>query len=194
MERAIRFHFDLDKAVGAMAYIIKTRGPTDKAKLMKLLYLADRASFLERGHPITGDTQYAMKHGPVPSGCLDAIDGNVCDSGAVFQYLHVNNTRVELRAGAPPLPPIGVEEAAIIDRVLAEHGHKDTWVLVRETHKYPEYLAANVPDTSNPIPYELILEHYGNETQFRNGRPVISAAMASKMQCPFPRPGADADL
>ncbi len=72
----IAFHFNPDKAVQAIGYILSALGGTmEKVKLTKLLYLADRQFFIERGVSITGDRLVAMPYGPVPSGCLDLLSG-----------------------------------------------------------------------------------------------------------------------
>ena len=82
----IQYQFDADKAVAAMVAILRHTGTIDKLKLIKLLYLADRDCFLEYGHPITGDRPVAMPHGPVPSGCLHVLNGDI--ESSVFLFLH----------------------------------------------------------------------------------------------------------
>src|SRR5476651_2204467 len=71
---AIKFQFDEKKAVQAAAYLIqKNGGSMNYMALLKLLFLADRASLLKRGHPITGDQIFSMKHGLVLTQILDRI-------------------------------------------------------------------------------------------------------------------------
>lgn len=67
----IVFTFDLNRALIAMVQIVDALGEVDKAKLIKLLYIADKSHFLSHGSPITGDTPLAMKWGPVPCSCLE---------------------------------------------------------------------------------------------------------------------------
>ena len=43
----------------------------DYIKLIKLLYLADRAALIETGSPITGDRYVSMKFGPVLSNVFE---------------------------------------------------------------------------------------------------------------------------
>ena len=88
----IHFQFDLDKAIEAIACVVRRLGPIDKLRLMKLLYIADRDSFLPNARPITGDELYALPWGPVPSGCLDAVNGELWPAelnDKVFLFLHV---------------------------------------------------------------------------------------------------------
>ncbi len=193
VQAVIRFRFNINKAVGAMAHLISALGPIDKAKLMKLLYIADRNAFLRLGKPITGDRQFAMPYGPVPSMCLDLINANV-ESADVFRYIHVSDGQVRLQDNAPVPPALDADEISVIDDVISTYGSIPTWPLVRQTHSFPEYQEAYVEDTSTQIPYETILKHHGNEDQYRHNRPVVSAKMAAHIDCPFPRTAADADL
>jgi uncharacterized phage-associated protein len=187
----IRFRFNIERAIETLAYLLKRLGKTDKAKLMKLVYLADRAHFIRHGYPITGDSQFAMPLGPVPSGTLDLINGNLpAAHGRVFRHIHVDDSQVELRQ-EPSSKLLGAEEHRVLDEVIATYGKKSTWALVRETHALPEYAETYVEGTSKPIPYERIAKHSGNDARFRMNRPVISAETAARVECPFPP---DSDL
>lgn len=70
--------FDLKKTIEAAAYLIKKQpGKIENyMRLLKLLYIADRKSLERRNAPISGDTPYALKRGPVPSTTLDLIKGS----------------------------------------------------------------------------------------------------------------------
>lgn len=176
-----------------MAYFLKALAPLDKAKLMKLLYLADRDAFLNIGHPITGDRQFAMRYGPAPCECLDIVNADV-DARGIFQYIHVVDDKVSLRADHPGLVALQDDEICILNQVANDYGATPTWTLVRKLHQLPEYREVYVPDTSTQIPYETLLKHYGTEEQFRHGRPVVSTEMAAHIECPFPQSSSDADL
>jgi len=70
----IKFQFDERKATQAAAYLIqKNGGSMNYMALLKLLFLADRASLLKRGHPITGDQVFSMRHGLVLTHVLDRV-------------------------------------------------------------------------------------------------------------------------
>jgi uncharacterized phage-associated protein len=178
----MRFGFNLEKAYQAMAYMLERIGTIEKVKLTKLVYLADRQHFIERGYPITGDDQYAMKKGPVPSLTLDVLDG---DFPAVFDFIHIDDNLISLKK-SPGTTALNDDERATLDQIVARDGHKDKWVLVRETHKLPEYEQTYKEGTSTRIPYELIAKVSGNENRFRKNRPVISQEAAAHMSCPFP--------
>lgn len=181
----ISFQFAPDKATQAIAYILRAlSGQEDKVKLMKLLYIADRDNFILHGAPITGDDQYAMPHGPVPSGTLNLINGEYPDfAEPIYDYIGLNDYRVCLKQD-PGEPLLRHAEIQTLDRVIAQHGDKHTWSLVGETHEYPEYKEHYRANTSRLIPYESILKHYNKDAVLHN-RPVISRNIARQMRCPF---------
>lgn len=179
----MRFRFNLDKALQVLRYFLEA-GPTDKVKLMKLVYLADRTHFIAHGVPITGDRLVAMPYGPVPSATLDAVNGTL-SAPRVFQVIHVNDDRVEPR-GAAEVDLLSPDELATLDQVRQAHGAKATWDLVSETHRLPEYAESYVEGTSRLIPYERIAKHSGNPERFALDRPVITQTTATALECPFP--------
>jgi uncharacterized phage-associated protein len=184
----MRFQFNLIKSIEVLAHFLRT-GPMDKVKLMKLVYLADRQYFIEYGIPITGDSQYAMPYGPVPSNTLEALNGGLAGNH-IFRYIHVDDAEVSLRHD-PGTQNLSPQECAVLATVTTDHAAKSTWTLVRETHRLPEYSEAYIEGTSRPIPYERIAKHSGNPNRFRLNRPVISELTAAGLNCPFPD---DADL
>ena len=183
----IRFTWDPEKAIQAAAYLVQRLERVDKVKLTKLLYLADREHFLQHGAPITGDEQYAMPKGPVPSKTLHLLDGEVVESGKLFQHLHQDDFTWTLRLD-PGTGALAASEIAVLDAVLREHGQKDKWLLVNELHHSPEYVEVYREGTSTRIPYETILQHYetGDGSRFRRGRPVVSSETMAAMRRPFP--------
>jgi hypothetical protein len=191
MSTMIRFQFDLQKAIQAMAFVIQRVGRVEKVKLTKLLYIADKQHFLQHGYPITGDRQCAMQWGPLPSECLHALNGEFWPKlEEPFQFLHVNDNWVTVRK-EPGTDRLNAAELQTLDDVVRNHGAKACWTLVGETHRYPEYKEAYIEGTSNPIPYELILKHSGRQDLYRHDRPVISPATIPHMISPFAAPETD---
>jgi uncharacterized phage-associated protein len=182
----IRFNFDLPKAIQAMAYFILRLGGVEKVKLMKLIYIADKQSFLDDGHPITGDRLCAMRWGPVPSDCLRAVNGELWPKpDEAFEYLHVDDNFVSVKKD-PGMQLVSASERATLDSVFAIHSAKDKWKLVGETHRFPEYVEAYVEGTSKLISYESLLRHSGRADLFLLGRPVVSLDTLAHMVRPFP--------
>ena len=183
----IQFIWNPAKAIAAAAYIVGRLGKVDKIKLVKMLYIADRDHFLKHGYPITGDVQYALPKGPAPSKTYDMLKGNRLESEDCLRCLHEEDFVFSLREGAMP-ETLDETEITVLNDVIEEHGQKNQWTLVEETHSYSEYVAVYREGTSTIIPYEKILECYeqGDGSRFRRGRPVISEATISRMACPFP--------
>ncbi|MGH7214291.1 MAG: Panacea domain-containing protein [Tepidisphaeraceae bacterium] len=189
----IRFQFQPEKAMQAIAYLLHRLGAVEKVKLTKLLYYADREHFIRFGFPITGDRQKALPLGPVPSTCLDLLNGDpLLPSDRVFDYIHLDDYRVSLRK-SPGEQLLSDDDRRTLDDVIRRHGGKEQWTLVRESHSLPEYREIYVEGTARPIPYEVIAKHSGNDARFRKGRPVISTAATAQMSCPLPV-GSGADL
>jgi len=191
MHSVIVFDFCRDKAIGAMAYLAKRLSQVDKAKLLKLLYFADRDHFLSSGRPITGATQCAMPWGPLPSECLDLLNGLTSDE-ALFEFISLTNNRITpTNAVDSGIANLSSDEIEELDRVLEAYGDWDTWKLVNHTHSLPEYRDTYVEGTSTPIPYEVMLKHYAPDRMLFS-RPVVSPLTAAHMRSPFPR--AEPDL
>jgi uncharacterized phage-associated protein len=186
----ISFDFDARKAARAIAYLVsKMPGQkVDKVKVMKLLYLADRDHFLREGRPITGDDQYAMPFGPVPTLSLNLLDGQFeqNEDGEIFDYLETIDFMVRLKKLPAPLE-LSDSELKVLDAVVERYGAVPKWELVDWTHKLPEYCQVFRPKTSTRIPFELLLKIYSQNDLFRHNRVVITSGMATHMSCPFSR-------
>lgn len=73
-----QFPFDERKAAEVAAFfLLKARAKGANIsilKLMKLMYLAERASYQQFGAPLVGDSLYSLPHGPVMSTTLSLIN------------------------------------------------------------------------------------------------------------------------
>ena len=82
----IKFLFDKFRATAAAAVVVKQEGgPTSYLRLIKLLYIADRASIGQAGHPIVGGNYVSMDHGPVISEVLNLVKGSDAIWSSVFR-------------------------------------------------------------------------------------------------------------
>ena len=71
----ITFKFNEKKATQAAILLLKKNGgQMDSMKLIKLLYLIDRHALIHFERPITGDSYYLTKSGPVLNNVLDLIN------------------------------------------------------------------------------------------------------------------------
>ena len=138
----MNFQFNLTKSVHAMAYLCARLARVDKAKLMKLLYLADREALLRWGRPISTDRYVSMDRGPVLSRVLDlATDGEDPGTPSIWalSITEPSNYEVELKAEAGD-DELSEAEIQVLDKVFAEHGTKSRWDLVKLTHTLPEWI------------------------------------------------------
>lgn len=136
-------------------------------KLIKLLYLADRKSFIEKGRTITTDCYVSMEHGPVLSIVLNLIQGShrKTDNTWSKQISTVEDFDVIL---INPNADVSTDELSsadieILDEVFAQYGKWNRWKLIDEVmHKLPEW--TDPGESAIPIQYEQILSA-GNVSQ-----------------------------
>lgn len=135
--------FREDKATQVASRLLQLSGNRlSILKLVKLVYLADRASLERFGRPITFDKFYAMAHGPIVSSTMDCINASdVWPNSAPIWTRFISQrdgNEVSLVEPAPPRDLSRAEEA-IIDEVFGTHGHKTPWELANYTHGLAEY-------------------------------------------------------
>lgn len=134
--------FNQRKATQAAAFFLRARGGRmSYIKLIKLLYLADRAALLRFGRPVTTDRYVSMDKGPVVSRILDLAAEDPIPGQAHFWNEHISepsNYEVSVKKD-PGRDEISDAEIAILEAVFLEHGQKSRWDLVDFTHKLPEW-------------------------------------------------------
>jgi uncharacterized phage-associated protein len=154
--------FNERKATQAAAHLLLLRGGRmSYMKLIKLLYLADRAALLKWGRPITTDRYVSMDRGPVLSRIFDlATDGE--DPGAKPIWASVisdpSNYEVNLKC-EPDTDELSDAELSVLDAVFSQYGNLSRWDLVEVTHNLPEW--KNPRGSAIPISYLDILKAGG---------------------------------
>ena len=130
-------------------------------KLIKLLYLADRAALLQSGRPITTDSYVSMDRGPVLSRVLDlATDGGLPGQTSVWAHHITEPAHHSVRLQTDPgEDELSAAELQLLDEVFRQHGGKSRWELVDLTHKLPEW--KNPQGSAIPIQYCDILKAGG---------------------------------
>lgn len=109
----------MENVLSIAAYICKryheTYGsPIDEMKLHKMLYFAQRESFIQKDSPLFDATFYGWKYGPVLKELRSAYkDGSL---------LSCSNSDI-----AP-------NTVLIMDRIFHDYAHKDSWSLSRLSH------------------------------------------------------------
>ena len=131
-------------AQAATLFLLKAGGSMPHLKLMKLLYIVDRESYLRRGSPITGDEMVSMPHGPVLSRTYDLMKGAADPApGSWSNYVcRVNQHAVALAHDITEETSLDLLSRAdrwVIDDVWERYGHMDQWELRDLTHTFPEW-------------------------------------------------------
>jgi len=142
------FEFDQQKAIQAVAFLLKTRpDATDNyMRLLKILYIADRESIKETGVPITGDAFVAMQHGTMLSRLLNLAkrDSGYLDTPEDHQVWDQYITRKPRSHDIQMIQDPG--RGALCDyeinkliEVATRYERYNYWHMRGETHKLPEY-------------------------------------------------------
>ncbi len=125
-------------------------------KLLKLMYLADRAMLTRHGKPITYDRWVSMQHGPVLSATYDCIKGR--SEGEWAGHLRTTDYDVQI-TGDPGCDDLSPAELNVIDDTYRRYGAVGTWKLRDMTHELKEW--QDPGGSSRPISYREILEDDG---------------------------------
>ena len=67
------FQINLPVLIETILFLLSKKNHLTRFDIAKMIYFADRKHLFEYGKPITGDSFYAMQHGPVPSKAYDLL-------------------------------------------------------------------------------------------------------------------------
>ena len=109
----------MEKLMDVASYIYnryqETKGERiDEMKLHKMLYFAQRESFIQKDEPLFKEVFYGWKFGPVLKEIRNAYRDNTF-------YSHIDEKIISRIKG-------------IMDKIFAEYADKDSWSLSRLTH------------------------------------------------------------
>ena len=156
----MRFVFDERRAAQAAARLLDQHGGTMPwLKLVKLLYLADRASLVEGGWPITGDRFVSVRHGPALARVLELITDD-CPAGDSIWHGYVARKRFDaFLVGPPDSKHLSDVDRDVLDSVFETYCCLKEWDVVARTHALPEW--KDPGNTVIPIEPEDILRYAG---------------------------------
>ncbi len=157
------FQFNIAHTIQASAVLLKTEPAQrmSRLRLLKLLYIADRESLVERARPITGDHPAAMDNGPVLPTTYDLIKGEDFLAPQWQQYLK-NEGRDVVLVADPGVGDLSRREIAKLHEVAWRFQNSSDWVVAEATHTFPEWAKNQPPKgSSRPIPMEDVLEATG---------------------------------
>ena len=175
-----------EKAAQVAAFFVNKQDDRtlDKLKLVKLLYLSERASIRNRGRPMFYDEFYSLEHGPICSNALNGIN-NKQDKDIWSQYLErVSNRTLTTTQPSPELDRMSKSDIVILNSVWVSFGWMSPIEIRNWTHKNcAEYVEVG-KHSRLPIPYSDIFRALGypdpdlQEERVREHR-SISGAIAS---------------
>jgi hypothetical protein len=163
---AAGFQYDAEKAAQAVALLMRQPGKDCCAymKILKLLYVAERESFLETGAPFTGDKMVSMVHGPALSETCGLLQDPAGDPFWVRFFKSSGDHELSLMSdpGADLLCPYECDK---LREVAARYADKDRWETRDDTHDLPEW--EDPHGSSKIILLKTILnsENKGNRTR-----------------------------
>lgn len=157
---------DIEKLIQVAGYILgKYGGVLNYTKLIKILYLADRKSLSETGYPITGDSYYSMKNGPVLSSLYDLVRNKYDKKEGVQYYWNSKFTKdgydIHMTVGFIPhglLSDYELETLDTVDERFHSLGYGDLIDFVHDPSNCPEWQDT---DSSIPLRKERILSVLG---------------------------------
>lgn len=177
--------YDPRKAAQTIAFFaLKEGGSINVLKVVKLVYLADRESLRQRGHPIQYEARFSMPHGPVNSSTLNYLNGSYRDDGGWSNFLSdranhevgLANQSIALK----DLDELSNREISVLESVWSEFGHMDRFDLAEWTHDYiPEWEDPN--GSSLRIPLDRMMAAVGLERPVERARELESLDRASAL-------------
>jgi uncharacterized phage-associated protein len=153
----------LDKTTGYLLLKYKNRR-LNYTKLIKELYLADKAFLAEANQTITGDSYVCMKNGPVLSQLYDFVKGRAPKDIQSYWNSRFSIDGFELIANFDQFPAgkLSRAEKAVIDNIdgkFHQAGYGDMIDYVHQHNVCPEW--SDPEGSSTPIKLEDMLRSVG---------------------------------
>ncbi|WP_169737292.1 Panacea domain-containing protein [Simplicispira psychrophila] len=171
-------YYDVNKAAQLVFFFLKKSSERHmnitKLRLVKWLYLSERASYEEFGEPLTGDKLGALRHGPAPSETLALIEGtsrafpgnpwkNIIKVDREPKHQYVSLTSNCEYKSIEDLDRFSDAELILINFIWEKYGGwsaKDLESHLHDTNLFPEW-SWKEGDGTNWIDIETILKVVG---------------------------------
>jgi len=153
---SVSFSYSTEKTVQAVAVLLQTNKTPRMGycRLLKLLYIADRESLEETGHPIIGGRLVAMDKGPLHSRVYSLANRTTKDA-RWSAYIGLQEDGHTLVLNKDP----GVLELSRYEiRKLREVAHKYRTLSDAFLHSFPEWKKNHKPGSSATIPLEDVID------------------------------------
>jgi uncharacterized phage-associated protein len=191
----VEFVFDIDKTVAAAAYLskkfAKVGEPVSTFKLIKAMYAAERIALQEWRRPITGDSFFSLKKGPILGRTYSLIKNEVLSTNSDMErwskcFFPRQGYYLSLKA-EPDYDFLSERELEALDRAHGEIEalEKKHGLIADELHKkWPEWKdpsqfgKKSIPLTVEEILAEL-LEDESEASAVGDEIKAVSSAKAS---------------
>lgn len=153
----------LDKKLQVMAYLVSLDNyHMERRRLLNLIYMVDRKTYVERGCPIVGGRLFAMDSGPANYDIYSIMITNNYEE--YFKYFENEGYEISLK-NEPDYLDLSQYEENKLKEVHKTFHNMDCWELAKETQKFQEWKDAWNPniDSDGPIwiPLENVLRVVG---------------------------------
>jgi uncharacterized phage-associated protein len=137
VEFMITFKYNEEKTAQISALFIKAHGGLlNYTKLIKLLYLADREAFRFWERPLTGDSYFSMRRGPILSNTLDLITNESHPKYGSFWYKFIVKDNFDVKLlDDPGFDELSKREIDLIERIYEKYKDKDQWQMIDICHE-----------------------------------------------------------
>lgn len=132
-----------------LLYLLSKGKPLGRFDISKMIYFADRKHLLEYGKPITGDSFYAMEHGPVPSKTYDILkvvageENQFLETGLLKMSIELLQVDSEGKNFIPKRPPnmdyLSPSAVECLDWAFDHINGKSFSDISEETHQHSGY-------------------------------------------------------
>ncbi len=174
----MRLRFKFEKSLQAAALLLHLDGKRmDWIRLLKLLYISDREMLATTGQSITGDTGYAMKHGPVLSQIYDFMKGFGDDVTEWEKFINSEGHAAFL-VGEPGRDELSRAEVEKLREVTERYRTTGDWEISQLTHEFPEWERNFRGGGASWIPWEDVLRAQDKEDMIEVVREQGSAQAA----------------
>jgi hypothetical protein len=155
--------YDPEKAEQVAAFFaIRAGGAISKLRLVKLIYLADRAFADRYDEPMLYDKLVSMPLGPVNSITLNLLNDELGQIGVPRLVEPPSHNRITLSDAdltVDDLRALSDAEIEVLEEVWLEHSRKSLTALLDYVHALPEW--ENPQGSSIDIPYEKLFAVLG---------------------------------
>jgi uncharacterized phage-associated protein len=156
------FPFNYTKSIQAAAALLRLSPSQEMSqlRLLKLLYIATRESFQEKGYPLVADRYASLDNGPILSRLYNIIKGEDVYSVNWSQHIARDGYMLQLQRD-PGNDLLSRYEMRKLQEISTRMRDRDDFDIVNETHTFAEW--RDPQGSSIPIDMRDLLRAVGRE-------------------------------